>query len=61
MNLGSVIMEMTFRQKDSIRKSLSSTGKRKAINDYCNERGKNWIDLPLEEANKVIEKLVKMS
>lgn len=49
-------MEPIFRQNDSIIKSLSSIGGHKAINDYCNEGGKNWTDLPLEEASELIEK-----
>jgi hypothetical protein len=46
----------SLRKKDLIRKSLSSTGSSEAINNYCNEGGKSWTDLPLEEASELIEK-----
>lgn len=54
-------MEMTFRQKDVIIKSLRSSGRRKLINDYCDKLSKSWTDLSIEEASDLIEKLVKMS
>jgi len=45
-----------FNQKVSLKH-----GRLKAINNYCNERGKSWTDLPLEEASELIEILVKRS
>jgi len=44
-------MEMTFGQKDVIIKSLRSSGRRKAINDYYNNLCISWTDLSIEEAS----------
>lgn len=55
------VFMMTFRQKDVILKSLRSNGRRKVINAYCEELDKSWLDLSIDEASVLIDKLVKMS
>lgn len=59
--LESYLLMMTFRQKDLILKSLKSTGRRKVINAYCGNLDKSWLDLDIDEASELIEKLVKLS
>lgn len=52
---------LTFRQADVIRKSLPYSMRRKAINEYCGNLKKSWLELSKDEAIILIEQLVKMS